>query len=222
MTGTESYGIFLEGSSIGVCKGRQEKDSKKMTLNEFIKAWPILKKQVKSLHVPWLDEVASEERDPFKVLISCILSLRTQDKVTGEASRRLFKLAQTPESLSKLSVEKIEKAIYPVGFYRVKTRNIKEISADIIAKHHGRVPDTIEELSDAERRRQEDRQPRRHPWLPKRRDLCRYPCPPDSQSLGADQDKDASSDRICIERIIAGPILEGIEQQPRRLRPGNL
>jgi len=117
-----------------------------MTLNEFIKAWPTLRKQVKSLHVPWLDEVATEERDPFKVLISCILSLRTQDKVTGEASRRLFKLAQTPESLSKLSAEKIEKAIYPVGFYRVKTQNIKEISADIIAKHHGRVPDTIEEL----------------------------------------------------------------------------
>jgi endonuclease-3 len=117
-----------------------------MTPKEFIKAWPILKKQVKSLHVPWLDEVASSERDPFKVLISCILSLRTQDKVTGEASRRLFKLAQTPETLSKLSVGKIEKAIYPVGFYRVKTRNIKEISGEIIAKYYSKVPNTIEEL----------------------------------------------------------------------------
>ena len=117
-----------------------------MTPKDFIKAWPILKKQVKSLHVPWLDEVASEDRDPFKVLISCILSLRTQDKVTGEASRRLFKLAQTPEALSKIPVNKIEKTIYPVGFYRVKARNIKEISKDIIAKHHGGVPDTIEEL----------------------------------------------------------------------------
>jgi endonuclease-3 len=117
-----------------------------MTPKEFIKAWPILKKQVKSLHVPWLDEVASEERDPFKILISCILSLRTQDKVTGEASRRLFELAQTPEALSRLSVEKIERAIYPVGFYRVKARNIKEISGEIIAKHHSKVPDTIEEL----------------------------------------------------------------------------
>jgi endonuclease-3 len=105
-----------------------------------------LKKQVKSLHVPWLDEVASEDRDPFKVLISCILSLRTQDKVTGEASLRLFKLAQTPEALSKLSVEKIEKAIYPVGFYRTKARNIKQISGEIISRHQGRVPDTIEEL----------------------------------------------------------------------------
>ena len=117
-----------------------------MTPKEFIKAWPILKKQVKSLHVPWLDEMVSEERDPFKVLISCILSLRTQDKVTGEASRRLFKLARTPETLSKLSVAKIEKAIYPVGFYRVKARNIKEISGGLIAKYDSKVPDTIEEL----------------------------------------------------------------------------
>ena len=117
-----------------------------MNLTEFVKAWPTLKKQVKSLHVPWLDEVASKERDPFQVLISCILSLRTQDKVTGEASRRLFKLAQTPEALSRLPVAKIEKAIYPVGFYRVKARNVKAISAEILAKHHGRVPDTIDEL----------------------------------------------------------------------------
>ena len=119
---------------------------KKMTPKEFIKAWPILKRQVKSLHVPWLDEMTSEERDPFKVLISCILSLRTQDKVTGEASRRIFALAQTPEGLSKLSVEKIEKAIYPVGFYRVKARRIREMSREIIEKYDGRVPDTIEEL----------------------------------------------------------------------------
>ncbi|HSB05562.1 MAG TPA: endonuclease III [Thermodesulfobacteriota bacterium] len=117
-----------------------------MTLQEFIAAWPILKKQVKSLHVPWLDEVASSDRDPFKVLISCLLSLRTQDKVTGEASRRIFKLAGTPEALSRFSVKKIEKAIYPVGFYRVKARRIKNISRNIFEKYNGKVPDTIEEL----------------------------------------------------------------------------
>ena len=117
-----------------------------MNVKEFVKAWPILMKQVKSLHVPWLDEVTSEERDPFKVLISCILSLRTQDKVTGEASRRLFKLARTPKALSKLSVEKIEMAIYPVGFYHVKARRIKDMSQEILEKHRGKVPDTIDEL----------------------------------------------------------------------------
>jgi endonuclease III len=117
-----------------------------MTLQEFITAWPMLKKQVRSLHLPWLDQVASSDRDPFKVLISCLLSLRTQDKVTGEASRRIFKLAGTPETLSRLSVEKIENAIYPVGFYRVKARRIKNISREIIERYSGKVPDTIEEL----------------------------------------------------------------------------
>jgi endonuclease-3 len=117
-----------------------------MTVKEFIKAWPILKKQVKTLHVPWLENFASLDRDPFKVLISCILSLRTQDKTTGDASERLFKLASTPEALSRLSLKTIEKAIYPVGFYRVKAGTIKDISREIIQQHHSRVPDTLEEL----------------------------------------------------------------------------
>jgi endonuclease-3 len=117
-----------------------------MTVKEFIKAWPTLKKQVKTLHLPWLENFASLDRDPFKVLISCILSLRTQDKTTGDASVRLFKLASTPEALSRLSLKTIEKAIYPVGFFRVKAGTIKDISREIIQRHHSRVPDTLEEL----------------------------------------------------------------------------
>jgi endonuclease-3 len=118
----------------------------KMTPEEFIKVWLVLKKQVRSLHLPWLDQMTSHERDPFKVLTSCILSLRTQDKVTGEASQRLFQLAQTPEALSRMSVERIQKAIYPVGFYRVKARRIRDLSKEIVLKYKGSVPNTIEEL----------------------------------------------------------------------------
>lgn len=117
-----------------------------MTSKEFIKAWPILKRQVKTLHVPWLENMASSKREPFKILISCILSLRTQDKVTGEASERLFQLASTPEKLSELTVEKIEKTIYPVGFYRIKARRIRKMSKEIVQKYNSRVPDTIDEL----------------------------------------------------------------------------
>lgn len=98
------------------------------------------------MHVPWLDHMASADRDPFKVLISCILSLRTKDEVTGAASRRLFVLAGTPETLAKLPVKKIEKAIYPVGFYRVKSGRIKEISRVVLERYHGLVPDTLDEL----------------------------------------------------------------------------
>ena len=117
-----------------------------MTVKEFIKTWPILKKQVKTLELPWLEFFAARDGDPFKVLISCLLSLRTQDKTTGAASERLFKLASTPKALSRLSLPTIEKAIYPVGFYRVKAGTVKNISREIIEKHRSQVPDTLEQL----------------------------------------------------------------------------
>lgn len=117
-----------------------------MTAKEFIQTWPRLTKQVRSLRIPWLDQMSGEDRDPFQVLISCILSLRTQDKTTKEASQRLFRLARTPRAMSGLSAEKIQRAIYPVGFYRIKARQIREIGKRIAEEYGGRVPDTIEEL----------------------------------------------------------------------------
>ena len=117
-----------------------------MNIREFPKIWPQLTKQVRSLHIPWVDQMSAGDRDPFKILISCILSLRTQDKTTAEASQRLFQLARTPEAMSKLSVERIQKAIYPVGFYRVKARRIKDLGKEIAKKYNGKVPGTIEDL----------------------------------------------------------------------------
>jgi len=110
------------------------------------KVWPLLKRQVGSLHLPWLENMASRERDPFKILISCILSLRTQDRTTGKASERLFALAETPKKMAMLSVGEIEKAIYPVGFYKVKAQRIKDMSREISWKYHSKVPDELEEL----------------------------------------------------------------------------
>lgn len=111
-------------------------------------AWPVLRKQVKSLNVPWLENMArgSKHRDPFKVLISCLLSLRTQDNTTGSASERLFKLAPDAKTMSGLPVKKIEKAIYPVGFYKVKAERIREISRVLVKDYNSKVPDNIEEL----------------------------------------------------------------------------
>jgi endonuclease-3 len=117
-----------------------------MTLGEFVKAWPVLKKQIKDLQVTWLDNMASSDRDPFRVLVSCIISLRTKDKVTAVSSERLFRLAQTPQEMAQLPVAKIESAIYPAGFYKVKAGRLRNISADILERFHGRVPDTIDDL----------------------------------------------------------------------------
>ncbi len=80
------------------------------------------------------------------VLISCILSLRTKDNTTIQASERLFNLAKTPEAMMGLPVKKIEKTIYPVGFYRNKARAIKNICKELTEKYHSKVPDTIDEL----------------------------------------------------------------------------
>lgn len=107
----------------------------------------ILKKEIKRFKTPYVTEVAAEVRkDPFKVLVSCILSLRTKDDTTREASVRLFKLASWPDGIMKLPQKAIEKAIYPVGFYRVKAAALKDISRELIVKHGGKVPDTIESL----------------------------------------------------------------------------
>jgi endonuclease-3 len=106
----------------------------------------ILKKEVKQWKVPIVGVVAEETRDPFRILISCVLSLRTQDGTTAEASRRLFAVAHTPETLFRLTPQRIEKLIYPVGFYRVKAKNIRAISSRLIKEFDGQVPDTIDEL----------------------------------------------------------------------------
>ncbi len=115
---------------------------KKNHIDEIIK---ILKKVTKVWKEPIVTEI-SKDRSPFKVLISCVLSLRTKDETTREASHRLFKLAETPESMLELKQKTIEKAIYPVGFYHTKAKNILEISKTLIARYNSTVPQEIDEL----------------------------------------------------------------------------
>jgi endonuclease-3 len=96
--------------------------------------------------LPSVSRIAREKRDPFRILVSTVISLRTKDEVTDEASRRLFAIADTPVSLQKLNVRTIQKAIYPAGFYKTKARTLKEISRRLVEQYGGRVPDTVEEL----------------------------------------------------------------------------
>ncbi len=84
--------------------------------------------------------------DPFRVLIACILSLRTQDTTTGPAAARLFALGDTPAALLRLSARRIERAVYPVGFYRTKARVILGLCRDLLERFDGTVPDTIDAL----------------------------------------------------------------------------
>lgn len=113
---------------------------------EIHQAVEILTEAVKGWVTPAVTIVATRDRDPFKVLVSCILSLRTKDQVTADASARLFALADTPERLSRLGVDEVEKAIYPVGFYRVKAEQILAISRLLVENYQSVVPDDLDEL----------------------------------------------------------------------------
>ncbi len=105
----------------------------------------ILKEEVIKYKKPAVNQIA-EKKDPFKVLIGTVLSARTKDQVTGEASTRLFNLANTPKAMAELPLKIIEKAIYPVGFWRNKAKNIVELCIQLVNEFDSKVPNTLEEL----------------------------------------------------------------------------
>ena len=106
----------------------------------------LLKQEIQHFENPIATEIGKRTKNPFLVLISCILSLRTKDTTTGPASKRLFDLADNPKAMLKLSKKQIEKAIFPVGFYPTKARYIKKTCKILIEKYDGKVPDNEEEL----------------------------------------------------------------------------
>ncbi len=96
--------------------------------------------------VPALTRMAAQRRDPFLVLVACLLSLRTKDEVTDQAMARLLTRATRPEEVVAVPTGELEKIIYPVGFYRNKARVLQEVSQTIIDSYKGKVPDSIDEL----------------------------------------------------------------------------
>ena len=118
-----------------------------MRQDQIHAAMRIVKREIRRWQEPVVGVIARESnRDPFLILISCLLSLRTKDKTTDEASHRLFALARTPAAMLKLPLKKIERAIYPVGFYRTKAKSIHQICDRLLDAYGGTVPDSIDEL----------------------------------------------------------------------------
>ena len=113
------------------------------TLDEVL---TILQKEYSKWNVPIVTQISQRTRDPFRVLISTMLSLRTKDEVTTQASRRLFSRARTPQAMLRLPTPEIRKMIYPVGFYKRKAENIKQVCRILIDKYNSRVPDDLNEL----------------------------------------------------------------------------
>jgi len=106
----------------------------------------LLKQEVKGFVNPIVTEIGEETRSPFMVLVSCLLSLRTQDKITGPVAKKLFDVAKTPEEIAKIHLKRLQKIIRPVNYYITKSKRIKEIAKTIIIKYNGNVPHTFEEL----------------------------------------------------------------------------
>jgi len=110
-----------------------------------IKVFALIQKQARKFKVPSVTQI-SLLNSPYKVLVSCILSLRTKDKTTIEASRRLFRVADNPRAMVKLSSARIEQVIFPVGFYRNKAKVILGLSRKINNNFKGKTPGKIEDL----------------------------------------------------------------------------
>lgn len=116
-----------------------------MPPQNIVKVIKTLKKEKKKFKSTALMDVSSVPQNTFQVLVSCLISLRTKDEVTAAASRRLFAAAKNPKELAELPVKKIEKLIYPAGFYKTKAKRIKQIAKEI-HENRDKVPDTMEEL----------------------------------------------------------------------------
>lgn len=108
----------------------------------------ILEQEMRQIKTPLVSRRRWEiiPHTPFTTLISCLLSLRTKDEVTEEASIRLLKNHHTPEQIASLSEKDIQSMIYPVGFYRVKAKRIKEIAQTLINNYDGNVPKDFDTL----------------------------------------------------------------------------
>ncbi len=106
-----------------------------------------LERAVREMEEPAVEKISRDTReDPFRVLIATMLSAQTKDAVTAAASARLFRVARSPKTMTSLSARRLEKLIYPVSFYRVKARHVRETCQALLEKWHGRVPDRMDDL----------------------------------------------------------------------------
>lgn len=111
------------------------------------KIYLILSKQAPKWKTPVAELMQIQTRDPFKVLITTILSARTNDKITGPVAKRLFEHIKNIEDIEKIKISELEKLIYPVGFYKTKARHLKELPRTLKQEFNRTIPSTVEELT---------------------------------------------------------------------------
>jgi endonuclease-3 len=114
--------------------------------HEIHAAIAILRESAKAWQPALVDDMGKTERNPYKVLIATILSLRTKDTVTAQISPQLFALADNPHEMVRHTPAEIEAIIYPVGFYRNKAKSILAISQTLLDEYGGEVPADLDKL----------------------------------------------------------------------------
>lgn len=115
-------------------------------MHNIDKIFAKLKNEFEKYNTPVVDLVEVQTKDPFKILVTTILSARTKDETTSKVVRKLFKTADKPEDLKKLSLEEIENLIYPVGFYHNKAKYLQQLPSVLETEFDGTIPDEIDDL----------------------------------------------------------------------------
>lgn len=110
------------------------------------KVYEILQQEFQKHRMPIVELIETQTKDPFKVLITTIMSARTKDEITGLAAKRLFQRVSTPSELQSLSEKEIEKLIFPVGFYHEKAKSLKKLPQALNELFAGQIPSSVEEL----------------------------------------------------------------------------
>lgn len=115
-------------------------------IQNISKVMDILEKHFNYQKKTTLNRMRCHRENAFKILISCLLSLRTQDKNTDKASQALFRVADTPKEIAAMPTKKLEKLVYSSGHYKKKARVLKHVSKVLIKKYNGKVPSSKPEL----------------------------------------------------------------------------
>ncbi|MCF7918809.1 MAG: endonuclease III [Candidatus Cloacimonetes bacterium] len=113
---------------------------------DILKIYRILSEEYLKYQSPVVDLVKAQTSDPFKILVTTILSARTKDETTTQVIKKLFQKVNTPEDLEKLSLSEIEELIYPAGFYHNKAKSLQKLPSVLATRFEGKVPSSIDEL----------------------------------------------------------------------------
>jgi endonuclease III len=116
------------------------------SINDFKFVISVLEKSYYKKPSPSVTLISNTTKNPFNILVSTIISLRTKDEVTLQSSKRLFEEVSSFSDMQKLTSSRIEKLIYPAGFYKTKAKRLKQIADIIENEYKGFIPDTMDEL----------------------------------------------------------------------------